>query len=333
MRKWLFAYPRDYRRDELLDTLLEAGRTRLTAREAANLVRHGLRARLGRPASRTVVLWAALTAVICGLFGAAFATRAAWETARPLPSAAQATSMLAEIVPGKHFEGVTDAPSLFVVYGGPLRWSAARVLLLGDGGEYQAATVGGGTPGNADVEATVQRLRDLGWTVYAPVERDLYGCAGPPCDPATIPTSTTLVASRGDTVFTLELTGSYLSASFQRAAPWTVWPAGIAGFLLGAAASFLVFGWASRRRPRTSATLLFAAALFLWWTPTVFAVPLALNHHLGEPHPSWHPLWEWLGQPTFSLLFLLGTAAAVLSLAVSALPSRRRTPARLATAG
>ncbi|MET7395367.1 hypothetical protein ABZS66_17935 [Dactylosporangium sp. NPDC005572] len=324
MRIWLLAYPRGHRRDEILETLREAGRTRPTAREAANLVRHGLRARLGRPASRTVAVWATLTALICGLFTAGFAVRAAWETARPLPTAAEATSMLAEIVPGRHFEGLADAPSLFVVYGGPLRWSATRDLLLGDGGEYQPAGVGGGTPGDADVAATVQRLRDLGWTVYPPIEHDLYGCAGPPCDPATIPTSTTLVAARGDTVFTLELTGTYLSASFQRAAPWPVWPAGIAGFLLGAAGSFLLFGWASRRRPRASATVLLAIALFLWWTPTVFAAPLALNHHLSEPHPSWHPLWEWLGQPTFSLLFLLGTAAALLSLAVSALPAGAR---------
>ena len=57
-RRWLLAYPRAYRREraeEIMATVVESGRS--GPRVVANLVRHGLRARLGRPASRTVVFW------------------------------------------------------------------------------------------------------------------------------------------------------------------------------------------------------------------------------------------------------------------------------------
>lgn len=72
-RRLLRCYLGDWRRAraaEVITLLLDtapAGRTR----ETADLVRGGLRCRLGRPASRTVVTWAALAAVICGLFAGA----------------------------------------------------------------------------------------------------------------------------------------------------------------------------------------------------------------------------------------------------------------------
>ena len=42
--------------------------------------------------------------------------------------------------------------------------------------------------------------------------------------------------------------------------------------------------------------------------------------HPREPHFSWHPLSEWLGQPVLSLPFVLGSLALALALALSALP-------------
>ncbi|UWP86457.1 hypothetical protein [Dactylosporangium fulvum] len=342
-RRRMFAYPRAYRRsrgDELLGTLLEAappGRTRPTLRETADLVRHGLRARIGRPASRSVVLWAVLATVISGVFGAAFATRLAWETARPLPSAAEAEAMLAGIVPGQRFAGVQDAPAMFVIYGSPLSWTSADDLLLGDGGEYGLASVGGGVDGVPDVppqqivDQATDNLHAQGWTVYPPIIHNLYDCIGPPCDPDTIPTSTTIVAERGDTTFSLQVNfestvdTTFMTAQFQRATPSAVHPFGVAGGLLTAAVAFLLFGWASRRTEpghpaRGSVLTLFGVAMALWWAPTLVAVPSMAAHHLDEPHPSWHPLWEWLGQPALSLPFLIGTGAALLGLALAAIP-------------
>jgi hypothetical protein len=42
-------------------------------------------------------------------------------------------------------------------------------------------------------------------------------------------------------------------------------------------------------------------------------------------------MWEWLGQPTFSLFFVVGGGCALLVLALAALP-RRRTEALPTTA-
>ncbi|MDG4825404.1 hypothetical protein O7635_26455 [Asanoa sp. WMMD1127] len=348
-RRLLIAYPRAYRRargDELLGALLEAApsdRTRPTPRETVDLLRHGLRARLGRPASRSVVAWAILTAVISGVFAAAFASRAAWETARPLPRPAEARAMLAEIVPGQEFTDVTDAPALFVIYGQPLGWEAADDMLLGDGGEYAQAGVGGATPlpaGTSPAEMVARihtNLRAHGWTTYPDLTHDMYGCVGPPCDPTAIPVGTTVTARRGDTVFTVDVNPTYtgnpgaLWATFQRAAPIAVRPAALAGGLAGAVVAFFLFGWASRRTEGGHPVgglvkLLTGVALFLWWVPAVLAAPTMLWHHFAEPHPSWHPMWEWLGQPTFSLFFVVGCGAALLAvaLAAAAAPAPRR---------
>ena len=53
-------------------------------RVAANLVCHGLRARLGRPSSRSVVIWASIFTMACGLFAASFGTWLTWLGSRPL---------------------------------------------------------------------------------------------------------------------------------------------------------------------------------------------------------------------------------------------------------
>jgi hypothetical protein len=183
-RRLLFTYPRAYRRlrgEELLGALLDAapsGRTRPTAGEAVNLIGHGLRARLGRPASRTVVAWAVLTVVISGVFTASFATGAAWETARPLPRTAETRAMLAEILPGQEFTGIQDAPAMFVIYGQPLGWNMANELLFGDGGEYAQAGIGGGVnatlPQQKTVDVVQHNLRTHGWKVYLPIARDVH---------------------------------------------------------------------------------------------------------------------------------------------------------------
>jgi len=83
-RRLLWAYPPGRRREELLDALVEAaapGRTRPTLRERANLLRYGMRARLGRPASRGVVVIAVLVSLVMGYLAAAVAYRIALEDA------------------------------------------------------------------------------------------------------------------------------------------------------------------------------------------------------------------------------------------------------------
>ncbi|SBT50032.1 hypothetical protein [Micromonospora auratinigra] len=336
-RRLLLAYPRAYRRErgeELLGLLLDTtppGRTRPTVTGAVDLVRAGLRCRLGRPASRTVGVWAVLTALICGLFGAALASRAAWETSRPQPDRAEATAIFDEAFPDQRLkEDVTTAPALFVIYGQPLSRASWRDLLLGDGGEYQEGSAGGAAAGpepTGDLVTTAaQRLRATGWRVYDPVSTVLDTCGSPPCEPREV--QTVLVARRGDTVLRAEFDDprvydSYLYFAVQRAAPPAVLPVAVpAGIVVGVLA-WLLFAWASRRTEgRRGVGVLLGIALVVWWLPALASTVSLAGHHADEPHPSWHPLWEWLGQPTFSLPFLLGAACVLLTLGVALLPRR-----------
>jgi hypothetical protein len=350
-RRLLVFYPAGYREDrgeEIVNTLLEGaspGRKRPTPREIVNLAVHGMRCRLGRPASRSVVVWAAITSIVCGLFAAAAATRAAWETARPLPAQAEAAAIFTSVLPG-HDVGskIYRSPAMFVIYGQPLGRDNLDTLLSFDGGEYGLGTVGTSVLGPAPSDSSqtlrvaLERLRAGGWQVSAPLTRNAVECAGPPCDPAKLPTRTVVTAQRGDDILDLDLLNAagdeetYLSVSLSRSTPWPVYPAALVAGLLGALLSWLIFGWVSRRtgsRPwqRSFSIVLFTLTMALWGLPIVFAVPFMVEHHLSETHYRWHPLWEWLGQPTFSLPLLAGLALAMLNLALAALPvpAQRRT--------
>jgi hypothetical protein len=62
-------------------------------------------------------------------------------------------------------------------------------------------------------------------------------------------------------------------------------------------------------------------------TPAVLAGPAMLAHHLHEPHPVWHPLWEWLGQPALAIFVAAGTVSALLGPAMSVAQSGAGAPA------
>ncbi|MCZ7440541.1 hypothetical protein O7598_29400 [Micromonospora sp. WMMC241] len=344
-RRLLLAYPRAYRRErgeEILGLLLDtapAGRARPTPREAIDLIRGGLRCRLGRPASRTVGVWAVLTALICGLFTASVAARAAWETSRPQPDRAEFTTTFATAFPGHRLAAdVQTAPALFVYYNHPPRLAQWHGLLLGDGGEYQEGAAAGSAAGpmpatpERTLETAVRRLRADGWRVYEPTSEVLRTCDGTGCDTADQPVQTVLVARRGDTVLRATFDdprsfGSYLSVEAQRATPPAVLPVATLAGLAGGVLAWLVFGWASRRtQGRRGVPLLLGLTLFFWWMPALPATASLAGHHLAEPHPSWHPLWEWLGQPALSLAFLLGLAGATTVLAIALAPRREPRP-------
>ncbi|MGC5321910.1 hypothetical protein ACPXB5_24585 [Micromonospora arida] len=296
--------------------------------------------RLGRPAGGSAVAWVPLAAVVCGLFAGALASRAAWETSRPQPDRAEAAAILTEVFPGHDLGEIDTPPALFVVYGHALRLSTVKTLVLGDGGEYQESATGAGALGAPPVPAeqivTVarERLTGAGWRVYDPQVSDRVSCADKMCATPRAVTDTELTARRGDTILNASISSqtavdaSYLSVELHRAPPALVVPAGVLGTVLGAVAGWLVFGWVTRRTEgrlsRGTVNGLIGVATVLWWLPVLLAAPQLLYHHLGEPHPAWHPYWEWLGQPAASLLFLVGAVCALLALALAA-GTRRNT--------
>jgi hypothetical protein len=347
MHRWLLLfYPRDYRRErgsEILETVRDLAPHRSGPRVAANLARHGLRARLGRPASRSVVVWASILTLACGLFAGSLGTWLAWLGSRPLDHNDLAATV-EQLYPGDQTITVdpTDPPAVFMIYGSQLSWNSVSDLLLGDGGEYSLTGISAsfaGLPAASRPQALdqlLQRLQTAGWEHSEPIYTNAYACIPdhPACDPTTIPTDITVYAQRGDNVLEARInsdnTTPVMSLAMTRATPWTVHPAGIIGFLGGALTAWLLFGWASRRLEgghsvvHGLAAVLYGVSMFFWWAPIMLGVPLQIAHHLGEPHYRWHHLWEWLGQPVFSLPFLIGCAVLTLALAVVALPQPRR---------
>ncbi|MEV4119833.1 hypothetical protein [Micromonospora sp. NPDC049645] len=308
----------------------------------ANRYGRRLLRRLGRPAGGTALALVPLAAVICGLFTGALASRAAWETSRPQPDRAEAAAILTEVFPGHDLGEIDTPPALFVVYGHALRLNTVKTLLFGDGGEYQESATGAAAFGAPPVPAAQivtearEHLTGAGWRVYDPQVSDRVSCADKFCATPQAVTDTALTARRGDTILNASVSSqtavdaTYLSVEVHRAPPPLVVPAGVLGTLLGAAAGWVVFGWVSRRtegrRRRGVVNALVGVATVLWWLPVLLSVPSLLRHHLGEPHPAWHPFWEWLGQPTASLLFLVGAVCVLLALGLAAATRRRGTP-------
>ena len=336
-RRLLLAYPRPYRRErgeELLGLLLDTtppGRTRPTVTATLNLIRNGLRCRLGRPASRTVVAWAALTALVCGLFTAALAARAAWETSRPQPDRAEAAAVLATTLPGHRPTRIDTAGALFEVGGEPVGPRGLPALLVRGHGYQEGSTVVSAanrpltTPAQV-LDTARQRLTDAGWQVTPTAHRTGgIGARGGP--------DVELTATRGDTALRLVVptapaaAGSFLTVELRRTTPPAVLPAAVVAGLAGALIGWFVFGWASRRgQSRPEVTILYWVTMWCWAGPALTAAPVLLVHHMRLPHPQWHPLWEWLGLPTASPLLLLGLVTASAALVRAALAGPRPEP-------
>ncbi len=311
-RRLLRFYPPGPRRDELLGTLIECappGRRRPAPSEVVNLVRHGLRARLGRPRSRGIVVLALLIALAAGFLGAGAAGRLGLEAVGSLPVGAEAAELNETVFPG------------LTVWGGS---DAAKIVTQGDGEgiEYgYAVSWVKSTPATRDVAgytaAARSRLEASGWTITGvdpPLdETDMVGAN--PADRAE-----GFTAERGGLAlhFTDYLRpgapwydgdGNATYAIWHRP-PW--WVTGVAwlGGLLAAALSWLLTGWMSRRvRSRPAAALGVAGAVccLLGILP---AALLALPGS-GTADETAAPFWQGLAY--------LGTGPAVLAGLVAAL--------------
>ena len=247
-RRALWGYPPGPRRAELLDTLLAAapeGRRWPTARERANLLRHGLRARLGRPGSRAVVALAVLVSLFAGFLAASAAHAIALTASPDLPRGAARAEIQESLFPGLVPWADQDGDVLTDLGG------------LGDDLSYATVTLAPEqrfvTGDYADwTEQTVTRLVAAGWVVgqVSPVGStdDASG--------DVVPDGTFVQARRGDLTLELNTTtatvdrpaGAFdVNAVIRRFLPpsaaWIALAAGLPAVLLG----WLIFGWGSRR--------------------------------------------------------------------------------------
>lgn len=282
-----------------------------TAGKVGDLVRHGLRARLGRPKSSGVVVLAILVTLVCGLFGAAAATRVGWEFAPSSPGGAESAALAVTVFPGQQVWGGGDA-RLFdesvdgdwtSQYGSVDYWvkhtaQTRDVHTYAQGARARLAAAGWLIQdGAADAESVeFSATRDglfLTYSSYHLPDRPWYDSDG----------VTSFAVSR---------------ASVPSWLPWVA----VAGGGLAAVTGWLIFGWASRRSEGDMLRTGFGA-VFAGITLVVAAllVLLASQHHPPSPRPENEALWAmlWNLHDGAALVVLFPALAAVVS---AALPGR-----------
>ncbi|BEL02691.1 hypothetical protein Q0Z83_008820 [Actinoplanes sichuanensis] len=327
---WLRFYPPGERRAEMLATLLECAppeRTRPTGREIINLMRYGLRARLGHPASTAVVVLATLAALASGLLGAAVAARIGWANAPALPSGAESQALGEAVFPGQKVWGGGDAET-FVASGDGEQtvYGYADYWIKHDDTTRDVLTYARGAR---------ERLAAAGWDVHGDVTFEHEVASETPIDTATF------WASRDDLVlsYTGVLWGNRApwdsdgAASFEltRSAPAWLDTVAVTGGVLGAMAGWLLFGWAGRRSEGHPLRTTVAGAL--GWTAVVWTLGSALLGGLWNLQPD-RPADEfvWLSLRTLTG----GAGALILAMTVTAFAAvRLRTaiPAAILLAG
>jgi hypothetical protein len=326
-RRLLRVYPAGPRRDELLDTLLDCAgpdRSRPTAREAANLVRHGLRARLGRPGTTAVVVvFATLIAIATGFVGAAAANRLAWSATPSLPTGAAAERITTVAFPGLHVWGGGDAPKFVSEADGEnIRYGYA---------DYRVRH----TPQTRDVVAYSEGVRDrlaaAGWRIGAEPGPD-------PRSESDDPHYRMFWATKDNLL--LEYSAAYWPdgpwydangfVGFRLSHTESSWTAGaaVAGGVLAALAGWLLTGWASRRTerwPGVGGLLGVAAAVAL--ILLLPALLLMLNAVVGDPEVT--PFWNGLVHLGRGPALIAALVALLMLGALAAGPAWRRAAAVL----
>ncbi|MDR7277401.1 hypothetical protein [Catenuloplanes atrovinosus] len=304
------AFPPGRRRDELLDTLAEAeeelGARQPRPREAADILWHGTRARLGW-AGNPLVVPVALVVMLLGAFtGAVLATQLAWTFVPPLPSGVAAAEIGDTVFPGIRVYGGGDVPDFTT------EPDAEAGIVHG----YQRYTIDEHTDATRRVAEYATgvhaRLAATGWTVHA-IDTTETGARQ-------------FWAERDGLVLQFEIwyfpgvpwydSDGSAAYSLSRATPDWMWWAAPAGAPFGALVAFGVFGWVSRRAERAAGLiaiagliavfpllgvlLLMTEAVRLWWRPEPGTPPI---------YPFWRPLfYDFTALPTFLLIFLAVTA-------------------------
>jgi hypothetical protein len=230
----LHGYPKGPRRAELADTMLMAaadGRPRPPIREAINLLRHGMRARLGRPGSRRIVVLAVLVSIFAGFLGAAIVNWAGWMTAPPLPSNTKLAELQQQLAPGQPATWYSLSGS------GSFRKNVAGIdeISLRTSSETKVLQ----DPDDV-VAGMVERLTAAGWRITDAPGPDVPGVFG--ADHGELSLDVLIQNAAGPTG---EATA--MDAWLYRAEPRWVTAATAAGGLLGILLGWLLTGWASRR--------------------------------------------------------------------------------------
>ncbi|GAB7039598.1 MULTISPECIES: hypothetical protein [Catenuloplanes] len=317
-RLLLLAYPRGPRRAEVLDTLTMAAEAGRSGTGSLNLLRYGLRARLGHPRSRTVVVLSLLLAFAGGFLTASATHRLAWEAGPALPGAAEAAAISALVDPGLRLAAHGDGPFHYP----PGEEISAREL----------SAQMPGTPATRDVATYMsglrQRLGAAGWEITG--EGGLGG------------DSQYLVARHDGLVLHVgdnhRADADLLIAFVRPVEPAWISAVTVAGGLLGAALTWLLAGWASRRtdgRPGAAVPAGIAAwaGLLAFW-PVVHGARDYLPEVFAGGYDPGYPFWAGLTQAgEYGIFAVLAGLLLGAAFAITLPPGRRAAPDPTAAAG
>ncbi|MEV4708764.1 hypothetical protein [Actinoplanes sp. NPDC049316] len=323
----LAAYPKGARRAEIEDLLLMAaadGHAEPGARGVTNLLRHGLRARLGRAGSNGVVALAMIVSVIAGFLLASATSRLAWEAAPDLPDGARRAALGEVLAPGRPVQWSQDSSGdPFPVVDGqvrPRRLSGvvADTAETGDGSGY--------------LTGVAQRLQAQGWRVS---DTSLTGPtagktgAGPNDAQVLLARNAHLVLWIEDVRDLTERQGRLNIHVHRAEPPWISVLTFVAG-LFGALLGWLLFGWGSRRtehhRAATTAAGFAVVLAMVLLAPALSLGLIFLNVFTGD-YLSKVPFWAALvPTSTFGGLAVAAGVAAGTALVIAALrrPGRSR---------
>lgn len=315
--RWLVrAYPPGPRRDEILDMLAQAHRPGTTPswRTRANLVRYGLRARLGRPAGSSVVWAAVFVSLVSGFLFACAAEAVAWTVGPGVPDLRSVAPLVSPGQPAREYRD----PYMIVPAGG---WPG-YFTGTDDEDRYGVQSITPAIPAGTGLDewlrTTRERLEAAGWTYQGP---------GDPVEDQSF------TVSRGG--YFVQVGGSLLDAAINpsvtvgRTMPWWMSMLLILAFVVGAFSGWLSTGWISRRTEHRSRDVR-AFSTILTSIILVLMVPLALVglyfevSNILSLHLPLVPPWIVLFKVFFWLMFATSIllAGVVLRIAIAG-PARK----------
>jgi hypothetical protein len=311
-RRLLLAYPRRYRRVrglEMLTMLLddaEAGRTRPTLAETADLVLGGLRCRLRPPGGRGVRILAIFLAFTGAALGAIGGTWVGWSSAAPLPADIRGvTIVLTAINDPRTGEPDADVERSF---GDIPRATVGRDDRAID---WAAADIRSRDPG-ATVAKASRNLATAGWQVHS-----------------TRPDQ--INATKGDVTVQVWTEDQTVWFSFKRRQPLAVPLLAITGALMGGLLAWQLTCWASRRTLAGpflghSITVALAAVGLIVLDPLLasYCAALVVDHLPVHPVPT--PALLSPADPLMVAVTAAGVVAELAALLLAALTTTNEPP-------
>jgi hypothetical protein len=322
------------------------GQRRPGLRDAASLLLHGLRARLGRPRSRIIVPLTLVAMLIGGLCAAAGGARLGWGGSPELHTSQMSTLERVAQGDGNDLQQAMIIPG---GVGGPFRpylsYDAAQVDWFDNAavpnGDHGLAAQAPPLTMRQLVDNQRSRLEAAGWTVTGTAVRDTgatmtarNGSVVAKLVATTMTAYTTTDSSSSITVQygappnvgTVDGAPAGFVGIVYRATPGTVPAAAITAGIIGAVATYLLIGWLSRRtarlpdRPDRVVRAVFAVGGLLSIPGATICgagIWAALRGERGGLMDGTHPpIRFWGGFTEGGLQFVALAAAALLVIAV-----------------